>query len=303
MDTDLLLYFMAVADYRSITRAAESLYISQPTLSRKIFLLEEEFEVKLFTRQLRSVELTPAGVILYNESFHLIDSLSLLRDKLRRTQTAEYEPLRIIMEPLNNETFKAFLLNYKKKNPDTSINIMVTGPQKRLSELQMHSADVVFARLVDDELSLLRENYEIYRIYRTKMCAVCHKDHPLAKNESLCIEQLHGETLYYLRHLKENMFQMIEKLIKLGGMQVAPLLPGNMEDTFFQLSINGGFTFTEANSAPMLAQVNNCVVLDIEDVDTSFDIVTYINKGDTNPAIEALLIVLEKSFPGFARLA
>ena len=61
MDIQDLQYFLAVCDYRSITKAAEVLHISQPALSRRIQFLEDECGVKLFIRGRRFVELTPAG--------------------------------------------------------------------------------------------------------------------------------------------------------------------------------------------------------------------------------------------------
>lgn len=61
MDIQDLQYFLTVCDYRSITKAAEVLHISQPALSRRIQYLEDECGVKLFIRGRRFVELTQAG--------------------------------------------------------------------------------------------------------------------------------------------------------------------------------------------------------------------------------------------------
>ena len=54
-------YFLEIAEKKSMTAAAKTLYISQPALSKQMALLEEELGIKLFTRKSRGIELTDAG--------------------------------------------------------------------------------------------------------------------------------------------------------------------------------------------------------------------------------------------------
>ncbi|NLG55145.1 MAG: LysR family transcriptional regulator [Rhodococcus sp.] len=61
MDLHLVTYFVAVVDHGSITRAAQSLYISQPSLSQAIRTLEQRLGVTLFSRAGRRLELTEEG--------------------------------------------------------------------------------------------------------------------------------------------------------------------------------------------------------------------------------------------------
>lgn len=64
MDIRILRYFLAVAQEENITRAAESLHIAQPSLSKQIMELEDELGKKLLIRGKRKVTLTEEGVIL-----------------------------------------------------------------------------------------------------------------------------------------------------------------------------------------------------------------------------------------------
>lgn len=78
MDFKQLQSFVAVAKYKSFSVAAEKLYISQPTISSHIRLLEEELESRLIIRSSKYLELTPRG----NELYECATSILNLRDGL-----------------------------------------------------------------------------------------------------------------------------------------------------------------------------------------------------------------------------
>ena len=59
--------FLALAETLNYSRAAQQLYMTQPGLSHQITSLEQELNTKLFTRNLRQVQLTPAGALLAKE--------------------------------------------------------------------------------------------------------------------------------------------------------------------------------------------------------------------------------------------
>lgn len=82
METDQLLAFLTVADYLNFSRAAEALYISQPTLSKQIIRLENELGVPLFIRSRRSVSLTPQGRKILPIARHIVEYTSLLKENI-----------------------------------------------------------------------------------------------------------------------------------------------------------------------------------------------------------------------------
>ena len=72
MEIRTLRYFLAVAREENMTRAAQSLHVTQPTLSKALRSLEEELGKKLFTRQSFSIRLTEEGVLLRDRAEDLI---------------------------------------------------------------------------------------------------------------------------------------------------------------------------------------------------------------------------------------
>ncbi len=73
MEIRTLRYFMAVANEENITRAAEYLHVSQPTLSRRLMELEKEFGEKLLIRGKRKVTLTDKGILLRSRAQEILD--------------------------------------------------------------------------------------------------------------------------------------------------------------------------------------------------------------------------------------
>ena len=89
MELRVLQYFLAVAREESITRAAESLHITQPTLSRQLSQLEEELGTRLFERGTRHITLTPDGLLLRRRA----EEISELVDKTRQELAFQDETL------------------------------------------------------------------------------------------------------------------------------------------------------------------------------------------------------------------
>lgn len=85
MDIRLLRYFLAVAREENITKAAESLHISQPSLSKQIMELEHEIGKKLLIRGKRQVALTDEGILLRKRA----DEIVKLLEKTERELSAD----------------------------------------------------------------------------------------------------------------------------------------------------------------------------------------------------------------------
>ncbi len=89
MDLRRLRYFVAVAEERHITRAAARLGMAQPPLSQQIRLLEAELEATLFERLPKGVALTPAGAVLLEEAYAILDAADRAGRRTRRIAVGE----------------------------------------------------------------------------------------------------------------------------------------------------------------------------------------------------------------------
>lgn len=87
MEIRVLRYFLTVVREESITRAAEVLHITQPTLSRQIAQMEEEMGVRLFDRGSRKIALTSEGMLLRRRAEEILE----LVDKTEKELTEQDE--------------------------------------------------------------------------------------------------------------------------------------------------------------------------------------------------------------------
>jgi DNA-binding transcriptional LysR family regulator len=85
MDIRVLKYFLAVAREGSITKAANVLHVTQPTLSRQLQDLEKELKHKLFIRGQHSVSLTPEGHILRQRAEEIVDMVTKTKNEFLST--------------------------------------------------------------------------------------------------------------------------------------------------------------------------------------------------------------------------
>ena len=77
MELRVLKYFLAIAREQGITRAADVLHITQPTLSRQIAELEEELGVQLFDRSGRRICLTDEGILFRRRAMEILDLVDM----------------------------------------------------------------------------------------------------------------------------------------------------------------------------------------------------------------------------------
>ena len=133
MDLRTLFYFVTVAKEESITRAANSLHITQPTLSRQIKDLEEELGVKLFTRSNHHIHITEAGVLLKQR----FKSCWICRKSCKTSLNISINKLKVMfmLGVVKRLEYKLLLRYLKRFNRNTlmCIFIFIVGMQKTLS--------------------------------------------------------------------------------------------------------------------------------------------------------------------------
>lgn len=197
MELRVLRYFLAVAREENISRAAEALHTSQPSLSRQLKELEEELGKTLFLRGRRKITLTEDGMFLRKRAEEIVD----LADRTARELTSREDLLTGDVYIGAGETEGMRLVAraagaLAQSSPDVHLHI-VSGDRADIAE-QMDKGLLDFAVLVGN--SDAQKKYEHLLLpQRDTWSVLMRKDHPLAQKSAVRPEDLYQEPLLLSR--------------------------------------------------------------------------------------------------------
>ncbi|MBP3569091.1 MAG: LysR family transcriptional regulator [Lachnospiraceae bacterium] len=135
--------FNAVAEAGNISKAAKTLFISQPAISRAVSKLEQNLSVKLFVRGSRGVHLTEEGRLLYEHTKSAFDSLRQGEENLRRLGTQGIGQLRIgVSTTLCKYILMPYLQKFIQEYPHIQVTIQCHSTFETLELLEDGIIDI-----------------------------------------------------------------------------------------------------------------------------------------------------------------
>lgn len=138
MDSRLLKYFLAVVAESNITKAAERIHITQPTLSRQLVQLEEEVGAQLLIRGKRNVTLTEAGILFKKRAEEIIELIEKTEKELKEQNLLINGEIPIgAGEMKSTEIFPSIFKNFKERFPNVHYNFY-TGNAEQIKEKIEH---------------------------------------------------------------------------------------------------------------------------------------------------------------------
>lgn len=187
LDLRKLRYFVAVADELNFGRAAETLMIAQPVLSRQIRAFEAELGVRLFVRDRRGTELTEPGRLLYAEARTLLASAAAVRRRVAVAARGEAEFTVGFMPGL---MVTGAVRAFQGTHPEVDVRVMRTGWDDQVQVLHDGRADVSYLRRPFDATGLA-----VQFLFSEPRVVVLPTDHPLAQRPSVVMAELADEHL------------------------------------------------------------------------------------------------------------
>jgi len=188
--TRYITYFLAVADLRSFSRAAESLGVSQPVLSLRIQLEEKKFGFEVFDRSRRSVALTREGEILISALRELQGSVVRTGKVIDELHSRQARPLLIGLSITSDYPERTQLLaDFMAAHPDYRIEQVAGNSLPLLARLQDGSLDIVVSVTPHDP------RFDAIVLKRFSPEALVPQELPLAKCKEIGPEMLTGQSI------------------------------------------------------------------------------------------------------------
>lgn len=179
-------YLIVTAEEKNISRAAKRLHLSQPTLTRHIRALEDEYGVQLFMRTASGVELTPAGEVFLQHVRVIREQLEQARQAALRTVKETPEKLAIGVFGSGMFTIVPRVLSlFSAANPDVQMSLLNMPKAQQIEALHQGRIQVAFDRFFREEPGL---QFEL--VCEEPLFLAIPAQHPLAGREAVHIEEL-----------------------------------------------------------------------------------------------------------------
>lgn len=288
-------YFLTVAEKLNFTEAAKILYMSQPSLSKQISMIEEELGVELFTRNRRVVRLTPAGEILskrWRTILSEVDRSVKEAVKAKENYTGEIN-IGFLSAWQSNLYIEPVMDKFHKEYPQITL-LYESYSFKTLREKLMNGElDIIFTLNFDFDFS--QNDGLLYTVIQeTNLCLVVPTSNPLARREFLTLSDA-----------KDQPFVLISPSDSPGGAgRVFSLCKSYGFKPFVKryvpnvsslaVSVINGVGLTITGDKEMFPNTDKLKFYPIPDRPHDSDIIAVWRERGTNPELSLLIAHLQK---------
>ena len=169
-------HFQAVCQYHSVTKAAEMLHISQPSVSNSIRELEEEFGVSLFRREKNRLFLTEEGVLFLGYVNEMLDREREILAFMTHLAGQQNKVVVGDVGGLGNFLFPDLIHKFKSLHPEISVQIIESGGAKMKEMLEEDKVDLCALVLEKQEW----DSFEQLEVVESRYVLVVSATHPLS---------------------------------------------------------------------------------------------------------------------------
>lgn len=285
-------YFLMAAKYMNFTKAANLLYISQPSLSKQIAILEEELGQQLFDRSKRNLTLTPAGRVLYSGFEKLMPEIESLVEKVKQIKNDAYDILYVgCVESiyLSNSVIKAlgeFSANSK--------NVELIFERCDFDTIRKKTMDGTFdvSLTISHQISNMKDIESII-IEKRKRYLILSVNHRLADRERVGFQDLKDETFILMDKEKslvsyDDIFSACRENGYFPRIRYAP----NNETILDYLEIGAGVAFLDKSIIENRSKRLKYIPINIG---RGFNLVCIWKKNNDNPVLKEFVKHLPRS--------
>lgn len=208
-----LQYFLLLAKEQHVTKTAELLHISQPSLSATIKKLEEELGAPLFVRKGRNIVLSPYGEAFKTYVENAFLSLENGKQVIARMKNAEDSILNLGL--LSPYVWNELLLHFSDLYPEITINRRSIEDQRFLDGILEGEIDFYLGGLnLIESLDTFRLQYSV--LYEDSMVLLVPKNHPLAGRTEIDLRECSEEAFINLNE-DTNLQQFLNQMFQQAG--------------------------------------------------------------------------------------
>lgn len=214
---DLYRIFCEVAKAHSFSKAAASLYMTQPAVSQAIMQLEEELEVRLFARTSKGVTLTNEGQLIYEYISSAINLIGTGEKKLAEIKNLTAGELRIgVGDTISRYYLLPYLERFHRLYSNIKLKIFNETTIELCAMLKAGEIDIAVCNLPVEDSA-----FEIIKCMGIHDIFVCGEIYKERLSKPLSLKEL-AELPLILLETKSNSRQYVEKYLLSKGVSIKP---------------------------------------------------------------------------------
>ncbi len=231
MDTQSLKAFIAVAEQKSFSAAAESLYLTQSAVSKRIKQLEEQLGTTLFDRHNRTISLTEAGEALLPRAQHILDLVSDTELELENISGDISGSLTLATSHhIGLHRLPPVLRKFVHAHPNVDLDLQFMGSERAYQAVRLRQVDLALTTLEQTPKS----DIAAIPLWQDDMVCVCAANHRLAGIPQVSLQDLSSEPAI-LPEPDTITYQLINHVFAAEGLTLKAPMPTNYLETIKML--------------------------------------------------------------------
>lgn len=218
--------FLQVAHHRSFSRAAEALFLTQPSVTARIQSLEREIGERLFERTGRSVTLTDAGDAFMPHAQRALTAVQEGTDSIEAVRHGDIGSIRIgASDTIATYVLPGILKQFRETRPRVHVHLTTGQTEGIVEKLLAGETHVAVSRLTQ------HPEIESLHLYNDDLALVCSPSHPFASRGRVTIAEAGKEPFLFFQRTSSYHSLVYSMFLRVGVVPESVMELDSMETT------------------------------------------------------------------------
>jgi DNA-binding transcriptional LysR family regulator len=251
--------FEVAARHRSFTRAAEELFLTQPTVSMQIKQLTKAVGLPLFEQVGKRLFLTDAGESLYATCNRIFDQLAEFEMKVADMKGMKQGRLKLGVVTTANYVIPRLLGPFCHRYPGIQVSLNVTNHDRLVDRISENRDDLYIMSYVPTQIDL-----QSYHFLENPLVVLAHREHPLVKERGISLKRLSQEA-FIMREAGSYTRRSVQKLFDEHGLVLNIKMEFDSNEAIKQAIAGGmGVSVLSLHTLALEGASGQLAILDVE---------------------------------------
>lgn len=292
MNINQLRYFVAVAEQRSFTKAANQYYLSQTAVTQQVRALEETLGVQLLDRNSRPVSLTPAGAVFLTEAKAILERMNSAVSRARDASTGLVGSVRIgYTKGYERSDLSNKLRAFHRDYPNILLTCFRCDTDMLAAGLLNGEYDIIFTW---DSTNIRQDSQvELRLVEQARLVVALYGSHPFARRTALRRSELKNETILFMTPSStgssfgdDHFMQLYQQA---GYLPNILLRSNDVESILMMVAAEEGISILPAYCTDKLTNADNLIFVPLLGDEETEDILAVWRKDDPSQALQHFL--------------